>query len=440
MMRARWSILLLVCICALVAGLTPLLMSSTDEGVLVPTPPGPERIAAGHYPDTTNGVHLGLTIGSVLQSGDALLPRTRASTRVDYVWSAASPVSDSVLSQNAHLDFYLAPLWSDWAPQSAVDHSLAWFRLHHPDWVVYRCSERGTPDQPAWYGGEPGYFNRVPLDITNPAVKKYLLRAAEKALRAGFNGIAIDNVMFTNYQNVCGRYHYVTRGNTRSLRWKAFDYPQDGGTNAVLKNGVLSYLSFMSDHLSSDFPQATITGNTAVNAGLPLIDFAKYFNGIMDEYGVITPSGQRQTGIDWLRHVTLAEESQRLQKAYIEVAYAPPTVARGDSVVRQSFINWVLANYLLIKNRYAYTYILRLSPGFVDLPAYHISIGEPIGQRKVVNGGQMRRYTGGLVIVNPSASDAITIPLTMAYHDLAGHVVTSVHLLPANAIVLLNGE
>ncbi|MGZ6145312.1 MAG: hypothetical protein ACXWNK_15685 [Vulcanimicrobiaceae bacterium] len=79
----------------------------------------------------------------------------------------------------------------------AIGRSLDWWRAHHPDWILYRCTAAGAPTStPAYISGLP---TNVPLDIHNPAVVQYQARlAGDYAVSHGYNAVAFDEVTFWN--------------------------------------------------------------------------------------------------------------------------------------------------------------------------------------------------------------------------------------------------
>ena len=397
------------------------------------------RTATGKYPLTEQGIHLGLTLGRTAASFETPIDPT---TRVDYVWSATAPSANgSRLLAGAHRDFYLAATWNDVADTDQPEHSLRWFQANHPDWVAYQCNENRPTLTPAWYGyGTLRQLDRVPLDWSNPEVQDYLIQSAKAALQRGFDGIAVDNVLFTNHQAICGVYRWVDVDGKRSLAWHPLGYPPKDRSNAKFVDDLLNFYARLSEALAQEFPQATVTGNATISkVGLPLARYAPYFNGILDEEGFMGPDQKRITGSAWYAEVHQAEALNRLDKAYISGAYAnagqpgfPPTGAARDDLVE-----WVLANYLLVKGSHSYTYIHRLAPRFVDLGAYHVSIGAPVGPRSAIGGTQFRRYSGGIVAVNPSATTPTTMQLGAWMKDLSGTLMRSVELPPASGKVLV---
>lgn len=427
-----------------------LLLLGTVVVVLVrldqPTPVTPQvapsevpRISAGKFVDTWDGIHLGLTLGATVLAPSGEQPRT--GRKVGYVWSAPQPhpVPSRTLDE-AHLGHYLAATWNDVAGTDEPRHSLRWFQQNHPDWIAYRCEDGQPTTTPAWYGfGTGRQWNRVPLDWSNHEVQTYLIEHAKAQLAKGYDGISLDNVLFTNFQGVCGTYQWVDAGGERSLAWRSLGYPATNTSNAKLVSDLRAFLARLSLELGKAYPDRTLMANTsALIAGVPVQTYAEFFDGVLDEIGFMGQRQEKVTDDDWLTQVIQAETLSSLGKAYVAVAYAsgggtPVTGAQRDSVV-----SWALANYLLVKGRHSFTYVHRLAPGFVDLPEYDLPIGHPIGPRTIKGGAHHRRYSGGLVIVNPSSTAPTQVVLDEPMSDSAGRVLSVARLEPASGLVLLD--
>ncbi|WP_404384443.1 putative glycoside hydrolase family 15 protein [Knoellia locipacati] len=397
------------------------------------------RAGTGRFVDTWDGIHLGLTLGSTVLDPSVEQPRT--GRKVGYVWSAPQPhpVPSRTLDE-AHLGHYLAATWNDVAGTDEPGHSLRWFQQNRPDWVAYRCENGRATTTPAWYGyGTGRQWNRVPLDWSNPEVQTYLIEHAKAQLAKGYDGISLDNVLFTNFQGVCGTYQWVDAGGKRSLAWRSLGYPATNTSNPKLVADLRAFLARLSRELRTAYPDRTLMANTsALIAGLPVQNYAPYFDGVLDEIGFMGQRQERVTDDAWLTQVRQAEALSSMGKAYVAVAYANGGGAVVTGAARESVVSWALSNYLLVKGRHSFTYVHRLAPGFVDLPEYDVPIGHPTGPRTTRGGTHQRRYSGGLVIVNPSSTSSAEVVLHEPMTDSAGRVLSVARLEPASGVVLLD--
>jgi len=374
--------------------------------------PGAPAIASS-LPNTTSGIHLGLAFG---------YPRDWAPpARADYIWGGGTP------SSATYIEGYF-PFDVDWVVARRGYHDFGWWRRHHPDWIVYRCNRR----TPAYYGDSP----QVPLDMSNPNVRRYQLAKALSLLSQGYSGVDIDNFTLTNYQSRCGAYRHGV--------WKPLHYQQNGfggyGDAQLIKD-MIAWLRFVSDRVHGAYPGATVTVNSSVmlDGG---VEFARrlepYVDGVFDE-GSFTQSGAgRLTDEGWQTEVAWAEELARNNKAFVLNELLDDS---GDSAVTSSQLNWALANYLLVKGEHTYTYVygnVYRYGTYYDRPAYHVPIGHPISARYERGMVQFRDYSGGETVVNPSSTTTYEVQLPGAYTDTSGGLVLgSIILPPASGVVLL---
>ena len=385
-----------------------------------PTPPP--------LPSTQNNIHLGIAFDYNVSD-----PRTLAA-RVDYIfggyfvdWNVgpAPPVR--------HIDAYL-PFDTDPYPQYIRGHSLSAWKAIHPDWIVYRC-DRKTP---AYYG--PGSTN-IPLDFTNPAVRAWQVKQIGELFAQGAQGVGFDDFTFANFDDRCGVY--------RNGVWTPLGYPGSWQRNNKYTADMISWLRAISAWIRLHYPTKIITVSINVNAsGLAAFEQAvPYVDMVFDEGGFTSFGGNNLSGSAWQQEVDALEFLNANGRAFDVNALVN---ARSDATVTPAEINWVLANYLLVKGAHSYTYIYAAkAPGssngaagygeFYDRPQYHVPIGRPTSHRFQSYGVQLRYYSGGLAIVNPSPTATYTVLLGATYRDPFGHTyTTSVTLPPTTGIVLLD--
>lgn len=374
-------------------------------------------------PATTDGIHMAQTFDVNISNTGVL------AGKVDYIWGATKPVS------GIHSDWYSAmniePLRTcsgtvncpvqDRLPGSRY---FSWWKQNHPDWIVYRCDQT-TP------AADPSPRPTIVLDISNPAVRAYQLGLATSALKSGFDGVAWDNVLFTNFTGSCGTF--------RKGVWTSLGYPSTNTTNAKLTDDVASWLQYMRSHLQQQFPTKTMEAN------FPFIASPSNTAGIVvrntdmvyQESAFTAPPSETR----WLREVQFLEQLNEAGKAFVDDNIFP-TPSMGD--LSHAQVNWALANYLLVKGNHSYLSVRTITNGqrssgyFFDRPEYHVAIGLPVSGRFDSNGIQFRKYSGGLAAVNPSSTNTVPFKVGTGYTDLYGNQVTgTVTLQPASAIVLL---
>ncbi len=403
----------------------------------------PSRRHSLPFPNTTSGIHLALPFDYWVDQGLPSGTHRNLNGVVDYIWGASQPHGHGPRAAltSVHLDRYM-PFDFDYASQAASGHSLGWFQSYHPSWVAYRC-DRYTP---AYFGlGTPAFVNNVPLDFTNPAVRAYQVRYALSQLARGYDGIAWDDYQFYNFGFRCGTCKVASSAAQPcpDVDWRASGYPAGSGS-AKLTKDMLTWLLDIRARLKAAQPTKTIEVNFSVtySGQQALRQILPYVDGVFDEVGFTNGGALGDLQLlarSWQEVVYEAERVAAAGKAFVVNAYAPlpfhESAAEQDQV-----INWALANYLLIKGSHTYTYVSHLEPGLDDLPQYKIPIGHPTSVSPPLSGPDhvyARNYTGGMALVNPSATMSFTVNLGRAYHDMEGGSLTRVTLPPVSGVVLL---
>ncbi len=395
-------------------------------------------------PRPTNPPGATISLGHIglFQVFDSLMTsaqRTAAGPRYNLVWGARWPPSEwSVNNRSIITTLYSALELSDSA------HGLAYYQAHHPDWILYNCTGNGTPTHVvAYMGGTPGL---TPLDIHNPAVTSFQVRTLKvpPAIRDGYTGLAIDQVLFFNFMGgnagpgsyACGVWQngtFVKRYASKSdSRW-ALDVVNWLKT---AKNILATDSTIAPHHLKLvvNHPSGTIS-NVYEQQLLASVD------GSLSEVG-FSAYGQYKT-------------EPRLFKTTVD--YMVYAQAHGvTALVIDKFVQpgpltpiqreWAVATYLMGNNGNALlfaTYTGRGKRGY-DItnyyPEYDIQLGGYCGP---VTGGPAiyeRKFQNGLVIVNSSASPfSVALSRTQeTYRDIEGRAVKNPLVVPAtDGFVLL---
>ena len=380
------------------------------------------------FSSTNSNIHVGLAFDYDAHNTQAV------SRTVDYIFGGYFvDWNFGIRPRVPHIDGYL-PFDSDGYPQNAPGHSLNDWVRRHPDWIVYQCDRR----TPAYYGQGD---QTVPLDVTNPGVVRYQLSQVAKLFANGADGVVFDVFSFQNLSGRCGVYN--------NGAWEPLGYPQTGDDNARIDRDVLGWLRSISRAIRARFPGKTIGLNlNLLDTGSRLRDVAPYVDLIFDEGGFTSYGRENLSGEAWRSEFEGLQYLNRVAKPFdVNGIVSAP----DDQSVSEDQINWVLANYLLVKAAHTYTYIyagngrgFTGSPSgygtFYDRPQYHISIGRPASAAITSQGVLMRHYSQGLAIVNPSPRQTFRVALGGTYRDTFGHAYTAVTLPPTSGIVLLAGE
>lgn len=394
--------------------------------------------ALSQLPNTWENIHLG-AIGGSFQPVNGL---------------DASPLIGFVMWGN-HPFSYLPGVanharYCKWGQATSTAPDINWFEQNHPDWLSY-TNDRKTL---AYYRyGTLVDYAHAPLDFTNPAVQDLIIsQCLAPALAQQFTAVGFDHVTTLNRFAVAG--HYTAGGQwvqmfsgnfsdetyrqamknayaTITAKMKAAAQ-QQGKTIAIAFNYYpnLQY----NDHYADLLPYADIVLDEA--------GFTKLGNTIFPYLTATPVSGTTITNA-WLTKVDdLWSLQHKFGKPLIINGLVPNTVD-ATHLPAQRDIQWILANYLLVKE--AYTYCSFISSVFdryaqlnVSLPEYFAQVGHPYRAMYLSQNVYMRDYSHGLAIVNPSLDQPFTVTLpTNTYQDLYGHPVTTVTMQPYSGLVLV---
>jgi hypothetical protein len=413
-------------------------------------------------PNTSSGIHVALPMlrcfrqtapfGGVDSPECAVSARKSIATlrgKIDLGWMwtyghFSPPQLRVKLNLGASLQIDRFPAYVvDRATGQGRPQTLGYWQRTHPSWIEYTCAvnAQGRHTTPAWeYGNVPATPDRpgfVPFDIDNPQARQYVVsHYVLPSLQAGFRSVFFDNVSLSNHAGRCG--HYGPDG-----RWHQ-DYSKANPLR--FRNDMLSWLSYLRDVIHGYAPGAmlAVNYNPAENNDPPT-DYQKVFRIVDIEFeeGGFTDWGfgrmSTRDGL-WPREFrAMSWMAAQPGKALVinGITGAPGT---SPSQVTVSDREWVIANYLLVKGSHTYTAILPSSDYgyYVRFPEYYLRIGVPKGPAYMSQGVWMRRFTRGLVIVNPTES-AQAVSIGPGYLSSSGvSVPPQIGLSPTCGMVLLN--
>jgi Hypothetical glycosyl hydrolase family 15 len=372
--------------------------------------------------DTANNIH-------VFQSFDYhISDPTTVAQYYDFIWGVIpSKVAAFRSGHPGVLLSYYMPFHDDngafAGPEAGTNlHGLKYWKSFHPDWVLYKC-DRVTP---AFEYGNPN----MPLDFSNPDVLSWQLQTyALPADRSGYDAIAVDNLNIENLFGACGFYRngkWVQRytGEIDDPQWHA---------------DIISWLTRMQTALRALPHPLELIPNLGFGAGSPLTDptvqqIVSHSDGILDERGFTDYGHNYITGDNWLQTIQFIKSVQQQHKAYYIVNQFP-------SVVDHVQIEWALASYLLCKEHLASVFISGVQDYGRSLyyPEYSAPIGSSSSEIYQSQHVYVRDYSNGLVMVNPSDTQAYTVRTSFTgYRDLSGNPVSrSFTISPHSGMILI---
>jgi hypothetical protein len=327
-------------------------------------------------------------------------------------WGSDKPMSWRNGNRSISTGYYL-PFDTDADRGSFGDlgHSLAWWDRNRPDWVLYQC-DRKTP---AWVGGLPG---NVPLDISNPQVASYQMQLILPYMRSnGYTSLTVDVLSLQNGQAGCGVW---TNGHRIWV-------PKFSGekVDPLWQSAVLNWAGYVQYTLHRLRPQLPVIVNTPAwakpgdpgeEALIALID------GFQDEAGFTGWGNHLINETNFVNKVWWAEYIQAAGKAYLVTDLwqgSEPNAAQRDFAV---------ATYLMGKEHQAAMVTSQYGDYGVEhfWPEFQSPVGSPCAAMQGTQGVYERKYTGGLVIVNPTSATArVSLPKSRSsYEDMEGRIVT----------------
>ena len=265
-------------------------------------------------------------------------------------------------------------------------------------------------------------------DVGNPAYQEAWLENVSKILRRnGDDGVFIDDVI-ADLTPLAGT--------------QAAKYP----TDRKWRDAQVSFLRTVGDGLRAEGyyvlvnASAYVPGSSASNDGSGTASWwrrvAPYVSGLANEYFQETSNGSDTLRADgsawyqgwsgWQRLVTTA---QSLGKDFFGVTYGPPGDARRMSYGKASFLlDWDGGDGAFI-----------YQPDGDSDPwdgAWTTQIGRPEAPKRRVGAAWLRRYTGGVVVVNPNAELSQRLDLGQRYLSPDGKVVSQLTIPPTTGLIL----
>ncbi len=380
-----------------------------------------------------------------------------AAKNEDAVWGAGDgnvgALPSTWLSGNpdlAAIQYVVQP--TDYNPVS--HHTVAWFQTNHPDWIVYDCNANNQPTHTVAY--QPGLAGDVPLDIHNPDVVKYQIQTAGNfAIAHHANAIGADQTLFFDYdggQNAgwygCGIYQdgrFVRRWGASGGGFPNHDpqWNRDVAAWAATAKEVLATDATLAPHhlkLFVNHPHGSIADANEQT-------LIANVDGILDETGFVDYGRYSSNPNLFSAALAYMEYVQHQGKTILENAKFSGSLV-GDSSnfgLADSQIAYAISTYLIGNEGHASLFI---TPGpygalykFSQIATINSQLGSSCGSYTTAGSVYIRKFTHGMVVVNPNRSYA-SLSLDGSYSDAMGRPVTgkSLNVGPGNGYVLLGSS
>jgi hypothetical protein len=413
---------------------TPRVQTSVPPTTTAGIPP----VALAGIPDTWNGVHLGVISGGFDASANPLV-----AAEVGYVLWGGPP--HGYLPEVAdHAKYCKLAGETSGDPKVAAQ-----IRAQHPDWITYK-SDRTAP---AYYSvGSFTDTTHLPLDLTNPQVQDFIVQeCAGAAISSGYDGVAFDHGSTLNQFGVAG--HRGTNGQWVQLYSGALIDPAYRQVKIAAFSAIVAKVRAYGAARGHPL-HIGINENPDLAHPQDWFDLVPFVDMVFIEMG-FTRYGK--TGSPWLTSepdgtdqdpwLTTAQGIIALQRTYGKAVLIN---ALEDYPIDESRppqpadLEWVLGNYLLVKQHACFTAVLSTNNNAthmiaVNVAAYLAPIGTPTGDIASSGGAWVRPYSSGYVAVNPSPTNnaAITLPAGNWVQLDGSPMTSSLTLARHSATVLL---
>lgn len=273
-----------------------------------------------------------------------------------------------------------------------------------------------------------GYTSNYIGDVGDPAYQAaWASNVASFLSSTGADGVFIDDVL-ANIGNMTGK-----------------RYPAKYPSQAAWEDAMVSFVNYVGPALKQRGfyvlvnAVAYTSGNGASDTGALAASFWQRLgpavSGLMLENWLQNPNDVTQlraAGPEWYNNWTgwenLVSVAQAMGRDFVGLTYGSSTNTRAMRYGRASF--------LLKWNGVGGAFVYDVAGSDPWNTAWTTAIGTPSAAAYGVGAGWRREYTGGTVLVNPSASASQTFSLGGAYLSPDGLAVSSVTLAPTTGIVL----
>jgi hypothetical protein len=277
---------------------------------------------------------------------------------------------------------------------------------HHPEWFL-----RDTRGHRVNWASWPHYWQ---MDVGNRAYQRAWSRGVASDLRRrGWDGVFVDGIARTM------QYPWYLNGRVLAKYPGPDDYAR-ATTRFLRRVGP----ALRRRHL--------VVANIN-DATLPLWRrWVGYTSGAAKEWWTKSSAGRDDgflSGNDWSFQMQLLREAQARHKIFLAFTYGPADDAHAMDYARASFLLFAHGS----RSAFSYSPPCGAEP---SSPLWRADVGAATTPASQVDGVWRRDFTGGVAVVNPSASATVTLPLGGSFVEPNGSVVTAVLLPPHSGVTL----
>jgi hypothetical protein len=284
--------------------------------------------------------------------------------------------------------------------------SYGYANRYHPEWFLKDTSGRRVnwADWPhSWQ-----------MDIGSRSYQRTWIRnVAREVRRRGWDGVFLDGISRTM------QYPWYLDGRVLAK------YP---GPNDYARANT-RFLRRVGPKLRR---RGLVVGNIN-DATLPLWRrWIRFTSGVSKEWWTKSNAGRDTgmlTGADWAYQMQLLREAQARHKIFIAIAYGPADDVPAMDYARASFLLFARGS----RTAFSYAPLCGVEP---STPRWRQDVGTASGPPSQNGAAWQRRFANGIVLVNPTGSATVTVPLGGQYVQPNGTAVTSLLLGPHSGAVL----
>ena len=298
----------------------------------------------------------------------------------------------------------------------------------------FSTDDNGTKYPNSWYShdasGRKVRLRQFHNYLMNPAksswVRNVANRCATYRARGGYDGCLLDQLGPAPLDP-----NYVTGLPVNPKTGKVW-------TRAAWLNATSSLAVAVKRRLGSSIviPNGLLTGADYFNPGGATSQLLNGTDGGMVELfgrAPSTPLGQHRSLADWTRDVNMLVDAGAKGKRLLVVTKAWVNASQAKKDAAYLF---ALGTFLLGSDGRSYFRFLPDKNTAAASPYPNIKLGKATSKYKLTGGVYQRRFSGGLVIVNPTTRSR-KLALGAAFRSLGGFLVRSVTLRPYGVAIVM---
>jgi Hypothetical glycosyl hydrolase family 15 len=284
--------------------------------------------------------------------------------------------------------------------------SYAYANRVHPEWFL-----KDTAGKRVSWADWPHYWQ---MDVGSRSYQRVWARkVAHDLRRRGWDGVFVDGISRTM------QYPWYLNGRVLAK------YP---GPNDYAR-ATTSFLRRVAPVLRR---RSLVVGN--INDATPELwrRWVSFISGASKEWWTKAGSGRDSgflTGADWRYQMQLLQEAQARHKIFLAFTYGPADDGPAMDYARASFLLFARGR----RSAFGYSPVCGSQPSSAR---WRADIGAPLGPAAQVAGIWRREFAAGIVVVNPSSSASVSVPLGGSYVEPNGAIVTSLLLGPHTGFTL----